>query len=182
MEHGPGDGPARRDRGRAVPAHGLHDVTCLLVTDETGKLVGVVGPRNLLRSFLRPDDEIQPKIVKDVLVGYLGTNRALVQVEVTDGVMRLAGELEREAERTTGTEVSGHSLTGPSALPAAVAARWHGKRREGPRNERRRVQTGPTARPSGRTAARTPRNRDPREPDGLLPAAAIGTSRERQTR
>ena len=69
-----------------------HDVTCLLVTDETGKLVGVVGPRNLLRVFLRPDDEIQPEIVKDVLVGYLGTNRALVQVEVTDGVMRLAGE------------------------------------------------------------------------------------------
>lgn len=79
-----------------------HDVTCLPVTDETGKLLGVVGPRNLLRVFLRPDDEIQPEIVKDVLVGYLGTNPALVQVEVTDGVVRPAGELEREAERSTG--------------------------------------------------------------------------------
>lgn len=32
-----------------------HDVTFLLVLDESGKLLGVVSPRNLLRVFLRPD-------------------------------------------------------------------------------------------------------------------------------
>lgn len=72
-----------------------HAITCLPVTDENGALLGVVGPRDLLRVLLRPDDEIRAEIVKDVLVGYLGTNPALVQVEVTDGVVRLAGELER---------------------------------------------------------------------------------------
>ncbi|HTX27155.1 MAG TPA: CBS domain-containing protein [Streptosporangiaceae bacterium] len=71
-----------------------YGVTCLPVVDESGKLVGVVGPRNLLRVLLRPDDEIRAEIVNDVLVGYLATNPALVQVEVTNGVVRLAGELE----------------------------------------------------------------------------------------
>jgi CBS-domain-containing membrane protein len=74
-----------------------HDVTCLPVTDESGKLLGVVGPRNLLRVFVRPDEEIAGEIIKDVLVGYLGTNPALVRVEVTDGVVRLAGELDRKS-------------------------------------------------------------------------------------
>jgi len=73
-----------------------HDVSCLPVTDESGRLLGVVGPRNLLRVFLRPDEEIKAEIINDVLVGYFGTNPALVQVEVTDGVVRLAGEVERK--------------------------------------------------------------------------------------
>jgi CBS domain-containing protein len=74
-----------------------HAVTCLPVTDESGQLLGVVGPRNLLQVFLRPDEEIAGEIIKDVLVGYLGTNPALVQVQVSDGVVRLAGELERKS-------------------------------------------------------------------------------------
>ncbi len=74
-----------------------HDITYLLVTDERGKLLGSLGPRNLLQVLLRPDDEIRAEIIEDVLVGYLGTNPVLVQVEVTDGVVRLAGELERKS-------------------------------------------------------------------------------------
>jgi CBS domain-containing protein len=54
-----------------------HDVTFLLVMDESGKLLGVVSPRNLLRVFLRPDEEIAAEIIKDALVSYLGTNPAL---------------------------------------------------------------------------------------------------------
>ena len=73
-----------------------HQITCLLVTDETGKLLGVVGPRNLLQVFLRPDGEIRAEIMRDVLAGY-GANPALVHVEVTDGVARLAGEVERRS-------------------------------------------------------------------------------------
>lgn len=74
-----------------------HHITCLPVTDEAGKLLGVVGPRELLRVFVRPDEEIATEITSSVLVGYLGTNRALVHVEVIDGVVRLAGELERKS-------------------------------------------------------------------------------------
>jgi phosphate acetyltransferase len=74
-----------------------HRITCLPVTDEAGKLLGVVGPRELLRIFIRSDEEIAAEIVNEILVGYLGTNPALVRVEVTDGVVRLAGELERKS-------------------------------------------------------------------------------------
>lgn len=74
-----------------------HDTSYLLVTGEDGQLLGVVSPRNLLQVFLRPDDEIAGEIVKDVLIGYLGTNPALVRVRVTDGVVKLAGELESKS-------------------------------------------------------------------------------------
>ena len=74
-----------------------HDVTFLPVTDESGKLLGVIRPRNLLRVFLRPDEEIRAEISNDVLAGYLGTNPALVHVEGNDGVVSLAGELERKS-------------------------------------------------------------------------------------
>ena len=74
-----------------------HEITYLPVTGETGELLGVVGPRNLLQVFLRPDGEIRAEIMTDVLAGYLGTNPALVHVEVTDGVVRLAGEVERKS-------------------------------------------------------------------------------------
>ncbi len=58
-------------------------VRCLLVVDEGGKLLGVVSPRDLLRVFPRPDDEIRTEIIDDV-PGYLGTNPAPVQADVAD--------------------------------------------------------------------------------------------------
>lgn len=71
-----------------------HQTRCLLVTDGAGKLLGVVSARDLLRVFLRPDEAIKAEIVGDVLPRYLGTNPVLVDVEVIDGVVRLAGEVE----------------------------------------------------------------------------------------
>jgi CBS-domain-containing membrane protein len=72
-------------------------VNCLLVTDEHGKLLGLVRPRELLRVFLRPDREIKADIISEVLTDYLGTNPVLVQVEVTEGVVHLTGEVERKS-------------------------------------------------------------------------------------
>jgi CBS domain-containing protein len=74
-----------------------HQGACLLVTDDDGKLLGVVSPRDLLRVFLRPDEEIKAEIADEVLAGYLGTNPAMVRVDVTEGVVRLTGELERKS-------------------------------------------------------------------------------------
>lgn len=77
-----------------------HQTRCLLVTDDGGKLVGVVNERDLLRVFLRPDEAIKADIVGDVLPRYLGTNPVLVEVEVIDGVVRLTGEVERKSMLT----------------------------------------------------------------------------------
>jgi osmotically-inducible protein OsmY len=74
-----------------------HQSRFLLVTSEDGKLLGVVTARDLLRVFLRPDAAIKAEISRDILSRYLGTNPALVQVDVTDGVVRLSGELERKS-------------------------------------------------------------------------------------
>lgn len=71
-----------------------HQVTCLPVVDENGKPLGVVGSRDLLRVLLRPDEEIKSDVISQVLESYLGTNPALVRVEVADGVVRMTGELE----------------------------------------------------------------------------------------
>ena len=72
-----------------------HQARCLLVADEGGTLLGVVSARDLLRVFLRPDEDIKAEIVNDVLSRYLGTNPVLV--DVTDGVVSLAGELEHKS-------------------------------------------------------------------------------------
>jgi len=66
---------------------------CLPVTDEAGKLLGTVGPRDLLKVFLRPDADIRSEIIEEVVERYLGTNPAMIKVDVTDGVVLLAGEL-----------------------------------------------------------------------------------------
>jgi CBS domain-containing protein len=78
----------------AARAMSHHQTRCLLVTDGAGKLLGVVSARDLLRVFLRPDEAIKAEIVGDVLPRYLGTNPVLIDVEVIDGVVRLAGEVE----------------------------------------------------------------------------------------
>jgi CBS domain-containing protein len=73
-----------------------HQSGFLLVTGEAGMLLGVVTARDL-RVFLRPDAAVKAEISRDVLSRYLGTNPVLVQIDVTDGVVRLTGELERRS-------------------------------------------------------------------------------------
>jgi CBS domain-containing protein len=76
----------------------------LPVTDSAGYLVGIVSWGDLGRVFLRPDRDIQYEIIRDVFTRYLGTNPALVQVDVTGGRAVLAGLVE-----------------GKSMIPLAVA-------------------------------------------------------------
>jgi CBS domain-containing protein len=41
-----------------------YDAACLPVVDEGGNLLGVVGPRDLLRVFLRPQEEITAQMTR----------------------------------------------------------------------------------------------------------------------
>lgn len=74
-----------------------HQVTCLPVVDEVGKLQGIVSPRDLLRVFLRPDAEIRDDIYDEVISRTLGRNPVLVTVNVRNGIVTLAGEVERKS-------------------------------------------------------------------------------------
>jgi len=97
MDRYPATAPAGTSVAEAARLMDRHQSRFLLVTGEDGKLLGVVSARDLLRVFLRPDAAIKADVVDDVLSRYLGTNPALVRVDVTDGVVRLTGEVERKS-------------------------------------------------------------------------------------
>ena len=70
-----------------------HHASCLPVVEEDGRLAGTVDRRDLLRVFLRADNDIRAEIIDEVLLRYLDTNPVLVRVDVTDGVVTLSGEV-----------------------------------------------------------------------------------------
>ncbi|MGW3208895.1 CBS domain-containing protein [Streptomyces sp. NPDC001135] len=70
----------------------------LPVVDEEDRLVGIVTRRDLLQVFLRPDTEIRDEVVEDVLVRALWLPPQSVDVSVVEGVVTLAGRMERKSE------------------------------------------------------------------------------------
>ncbi|MFE9561990.1 CBS domain-containing protein [Streptomyces sp. NPDC006487] len=70
----------------------------LPVTDEQERLIGIVTRRDLLRVFLRPDAEIRRQVSEDVLSGSIGAPTGAVDIHVLDGVVTLAGRLERQSQ------------------------------------------------------------------------------------
>jgi CBS domain-containing protein len=113
-------GPAEQARSRATTAEGL--MTCpavcarpewtvveaarlmqrkhlkrLPVTDEAGRLVGIVSRSDLLRVFLRRDGAIREEIRGDVLRRTLGISPDTLDVRVEDGEVTLAGTVERRS-------------------------------------------------------------------------------------
>jgi CBS domain-containing protein len=67
----------------------------LPVIDDLGRLIGMVTNRDLLKVFLRPDDHIKRQVVVDILSDMDGGRAGVVSVEVHDGAVLLAGDLER---------------------------------------------------------------------------------------
>ncbi|MET9922982.1 CBS domain-containing protein [Streptomyces sp. NPDC059605] len=65
----------------------------LVVVDDEDRLVGIVSRRDLMRIFLREDDDIRREIVDDVLVGALRLDPASLTVEVRGGRVELGGKL-----------------------------------------------------------------------------------------
>lgn len=79
----------------------------LPVVDEEDRLIGIATRRDLLRVFLRTDEEIRRQVVEEVLVGALGLSPAAVTVSVRDGMVLLEGRLHR-----------------PGDIPRAVRSAW----------------------------------------------------------
>jgi len=67
----------------------------LPVVDEDGVLVGVVARSDLLRTFLRPDEQIRDDIRRNLVVGAFILDPDSVAIAVDEGVVTLRGELER---------------------------------------------------------------------------------------
>jgi CBS domain-containing protein len=83
--------------------HGAARVMCerglkhLPVVDGHGRLVGIVSRSDLLRVFLRSDDEIRREIVEDVVQRTLWIDPSSIDVKVTRGVVTLRGQVERKS-------------------------------------------------------------------------------------
>jgi len=72
-----------------------HDrVHRLPVVDADGRLVGVVSRGDLLRTFLRPDREIEQEIRNDIVAGRMALDRTTLTVTVHQGTVTLGGAVE----------------------------------------------------------------------------------------
>jgi CBS domain-containing protein len=75
----------------------------LPVTDEAGRLVGIISRTDVLAVYNRPDEEIR-KEIRDVLTGEFRTDPGGFTVTVQDGIVTLEGEPESAS--------LGHDLAG----------------------------------------------------------------------
>ncbi|TQM78917.1 CBS domain protein [Saccharothrix saharensis] len=88
------------DEPASAAAHKLavEGVRRLFVVDTDGRLVGVLSRRDLLKVFLRSDEDLRRTVVHEVLQRTLWVEPTAVEVEVVDGVVTLRGNVERRSE------------------------------------------------------------------------------------
>jgi CBS-domain-containing membrane protein len=67
----------------------------LPVTDDLGRLVGIVSRADLLKVHLRPDADIREDVVREILHRLLAIEDGTVDVTVDNGVVTLSGRVDR---------------------------------------------------------------------------------------
>jgi CBS domain-containing protein len=69
----------------------------LPVIDADDRVVGVVSRGDLLRAFVRSDDDIRADVLDEVLVHLLQADPTEVRIAVREGVVELAGWVDRRS-------------------------------------------------------------------------------------
>ena len=72
-------------------------VNRLPVADDS-RLVGIVTRADLVRAYVRPDEELEREIREDVAETSLWIDSGELEVSVEQGVVELAGEVDRRAD------------------------------------------------------------------------------------
>ncbi|MFI1398681.1 CBS domain-containing protein [Streptomyces sp. NPDC020681] len=102
----------------------LHKVKRLPVIDEAGVLQGIVSRADLLKVFLRPDDDIEAAVRHEVVERLFPVSRQSIDVTVAEGVVTLSGAVRdsglipvaaRLAHTVEGVVGVTCNLTGPPA-------------------------------------------------------------------
>ena len=73
-------------------------VNRLPVVDEGGKLLGILTRADLVRAFVRSDEELAAEIREEVINQMLWIEPRSVNVEVHDGEVLLSGEVETQTD------------------------------------------------------------------------------------
>lgn len=84
-----------------------HDVKRLAVVDADGHLTGIVSRRDLIKVFLRGDDDIAAEVREDVLDRGLWVDTSGVTVHVRHGVVTLSGQMDRKTETAIAARMTG---------------------------------------------------------------------------
>jgi CBS-domain-containing membrane protein len=93
----------------------------LPVVDDTGRLVGIVSRADLVRVFVRSDEELAHTIRHDVLEHGMLLDPAVFDVVVTDGVAFVTGTVER---RSTAELVGRVVAMVPGVLDTRTDVAW----------------------------------------------------------
>ncbi|MCX2181418.1 CBS domain-containing protein [Streptomyces sp. SKN60] len=78
---------------RAARLMAAHHVKRLPVVDEHGTILGIVSRSDLLKVFLRPDQDLVAEVRRDVVDHLFPLSRDRVAVRVDAGVVTLSGEV-----------------------------------------------------------------------------------------
>ncbi|MFI1354458.1 CBS domain-containing protein [Streptomyces sp. NPDC020898] len=83
------------DAARVMERHGIER---LPVVDEEDRLIGIATRRDLLRVFLRTDEDIHRQVTDEILAAAPGLPPDAVVVSVRDGLVTLEGRLESRTD------------------------------------------------------------------------------------
>ncbi|MDX2548854.1 CBS domain-containing protein [Streptomyces sp. WI04-05B] len=83
------------DAARMMERHGIER---LPVVDEEDRLIGIATRRDLLRVFLRTDEDIRRQVTDEILGAAPGLPPDAVVVSVRDGLVTLEGRLEHRTD------------------------------------------------------------------------------------
>jgi len=77
------------------------------VVDHSGALVGIVTRADLLKVFIRSDEELRFGVLDHVIGDLLRRPPGTVEVEVSNGVSRLAGRVPRRSQALAMEKLTG---------------------------------------------------------------------------
>ncbi|HEV1996893.1 MAG TPA: CBS domain-containing protein [Candidatus Dormibacteraeota bacterium] len=95
----------------------------LPVVDSEERLLGMVSRHDLIKVFSRSDDSIKDEVIKGVFGHDLMIDTLGVTVEVQDGVITIAGEIERRSEVPIITFLVA-AMDGVVAVHNTLSYRW----------------------------------------------------------
>lgn len=99
-------------------------VNRLPVVDEEGRLVGLVSRADVLRSFVREDEEIRAEIEQDIVKRVLWLDPGELRVRVERGAVTVEGSVETEQDARLLETLAGR-VPGVVAVSSTVRAREH---------------------------------------------------------